>query len=372
MQITTKCNLYICFKLPPPPKNQKGLTMPTISACLIVKNEERFLTRCLSSFADIVDEIIIVDTGSTDRTKEIAACYTDKIYDFTWINDFAAARNFSFEQATKDYIYVADADEIIDEENRERFKVLKQTLLPEIEVVEMLYVNQLEFGTTYNFDRESRPKLYKRLRTFRWVEPIHETVEALPLVYNSDIEIIHKPDQSHAGRDFDTFQKIIKGGHRLSAKLVNMYARELFIAGEDKDFIDAHDYFLDLCEDDSRSLDEIMEAWCVLARSCRLKEDIYNLFKHTIKGVASENGASELCYELGEYFYSKEEYKEAMIWYYNAAYETTSFLNVHYSGDYPLLKLAECCQRLGNQEQADIYEEKVKEWIVGDCETQNI
>ena len=83
--------------------------MITISLCMIVKNEERILKRCLDSVRDLVDEIIIVDTGSTDATKWIAAGYTDKIYDFTWNDDFSAARNFAFSKATKEYIYSADA-----------------------------------------------------------------------------------------------------------------------------------------------------------------------------------------------------------------------------------------------------------------------
>ena len=103
--------------------------MITISLCMIVKNEESVLERCLDSVADLVDEIIIVDTGSTDRTKEIATRYTDKIYDFKWIDDFSAARNFSFSKATMDYIYVADADEVIDDENSKKFKILKMDML---------------------------------------------------------------------------------------------------------------------------------------------------------------------------------------------------------------------------------------------------
>jgi glycosyltransferase involved in cell wall biosynthesis len=66
---------------------------------MIVKNEESVLGRCLDSVKDIVDEIIIVDTGSSDKTKEIAAKYTNRIYDFEWIDDFSVARNFSFEKA---------------------------------------------------------------------------------------------------------------------------------------------------------------------------------------------------------------------------------------------------------------------------------
>ena len=66
--------------------------MITISLCMIVKNEEKNLERCLSSYAPLMDEIIVVDTGSTDRTKEIAARFTEKIYDFEWINDFSKNR----------------------------------------------------------------------------------------------------------------------------------------------------------------------------------------------------------------------------------------------------------------------------------------
>ena len=137
--------------------------MVEISLCMIVKNEEKVLARCLDSIADLMDEIIIVDTGSTDATKEIAARYTDNIYDFEWIQDFSAARNFAFSKATKEYIYSADADEVLDEENHKRFAELKQVLLPEIEMVQMKYGNQLSHGTAYNFDEEYRPKLFRRL-----------------------------------------------------------------------------------------------------------------------------------------------------------------------------------------------------------------
>ncbi|WP_420886923.1 glycosyltransferase [Bacillus paramycoides] len=73
----------------------------TVSLCMIVRDEENTIARCLESVKNIVDEIIIVDMGSMDRTKEIVEKYASNIYGFSWIDDFAAARNFSFSKATQ-------------------------------------------------------------------------------------------------------------------------------------------------------------------------------------------------------------------------------------------------------------------------------
>ena len=88
--------------------------MPTISLCMIVKNEEAYLARALKSVAGLVDEIIIVDTGSTDRTREIASGFTSKVCSFPWKDDFSDARNYSFSQASMDYCMWMDADDILE------------------------------------------------------------------------------------------------------------------------------------------------------------------------------------------------------------------------------------------------------------------
>ena len=336
--------------------------MISISVCMIVKNEEKVLARCLDSIKDLVDEIIIVDTGSVDNTKKIAAEYTDKIYDFPWIDDFSAARNFSFSLATKDYIYAADADEVLDETNRQRFLLLKQNLLPEIEIVQMMYDNQLLFNTTYNFNLEYRPKLYKRLRTFHWVEPVHENVVLQPIIYDSDIVIQHLPISNHAGLDFRIYKKTIKEEGKLSGRLYQMYARELFIAGGDDDFLEAMDYFqnfadLEECSERERKIYE-----CILVKCYFIKKDIARLMKYSLHNIADGKGSSEVCYLLGEYFKEIRDYKEATIWFYNAAYETECELNIHYGGDYPLQQLAECYYKLGNMEQGDAFTDLAKDW----------
>ena len=334
--------------------------MVTFSLCMIVKNEERVLERCLGSVADLMDEIIIVDTGSDDKTTQIAAEFTDKIYDFVWTGSFSDARNFAFSKAGCDYIYSADADEILDEENRQKLKILKKTILPEIDIVQMKYTNQLEFGTIYNFDEELRPKLFKRVRTFRWEEAIHEMVVLEPVIYDSDIAIIHKPEQSHTSRDISAFERIIKEGNRLSKRLHNMYAKELFVSGSDEDCIRAVSFFEASVLDGARSIDEIKEACCVAARGNRLSGNIPAFFKYALKNVAAD-GCAEICYEIGSYYMEAGDYEEAILWLYNAAFETECILNIHYGGKLPLQALAKCYEKCGNEELAEQYRKLAEE-----------
>ncbi len=90
-----------------------------ITLSMIVKNEEKFLTGCLESVIDVVDEIIIVDTGSNDNTKKIAAEFGAKIFNFKWINDFSAARNYSLQKSTGDWILYLDADERLHQDSKQ-------------------------------------------------------------------------------------------------------------------------------------------------------------------------------------------------------------------------------------------------------------
>ena len=335
--------------------------MVSISLCMIVKNEEKVLARCLDSVRDLMDEIIIVDTGSDDSTKEIALKYTDKIYDFKWIQDFSAARNFAFSKASCDYIYSADADEVLDEENRAKFKVLKEALLPEIEIVQMYYGNQLAFGTIYNYDRELRPKLFKRLRSFCWEEPIHETIRLTPIIYDSDIEITHMPEESHTARDLAAFERQILEGKNLSKRLANIYAKELFISGGEEDLLKAEEYFEQIAESEETPLEQMKEALCVVVKAARLRRDYLKMYRYALKDIASE-GVSEVCCELGTYYLAEGSYKEAAMWFYNAAYETTAILDIRCCGEIPLLGLSKCYAALGQQDAARDYEIKAKEW----------
>jgi TPR repeat protein len=176
-----------------------------------------------------------------------------------------------------------------------------------------------------------------------------------PVVCDSDIEIIHRPRENHAGRDLHVFRRAVNQGKRFSKRLHNMYARELFMGGTEEDFLKAKDYFIHSSMDNLRELDEIKEASCVLAHIANIEKDPLLLLKYSLKDSISEM-SSEMCCELGDFYFDKGDYDEAIVWYYNAAYECESILDRKRSGTIPRLALAKCYRALGNEEQAMDYE----------------
>jgi glycosyltransferase involved in cell wall biosynthesis len=147
----------------------------TVSLCMIVKNEEKHLGTCLASVADLVDEMIVVDTGSTDRTKEIAHEAGAKVNDFTWVDSFAAARNASLEPATGQWIFWLDADERLDEANRQRLGELFGKLKDENLAYVMRQFSKLE-APTHAAAQVDQVRLFRNRPDIRWQYRVHEQI----------------------------------------------------------------------------------------------------------------------------------------------------------------------------------------------------
>ncbi len=143
----------------------------SISLCMIVKDEEENLPRCLQSVKSVVDEIVIADTGSTDRSKEIAASFGAKIFSFEWRDDFSAARNFSLQNASGKWILWLDADEALEEGFA--FKVRSELKKENIAGLHFPFVNVYK-------DRHEPPTLFLRMflrhPEISWVNVIHEQI----------------------------------------------------------------------------------------------------------------------------------------------------------------------------------------------------
>ncbi len=334
--------------------------MVTFSLCMIVKNEAAVLDRCLSSLVDLMDEVVIVDTGSTDDTLAIARKYTDEghIYHFDWVDDFSAARNYAFSLCTGDYIYTADADEYLEQKDHDALKNLKSVLMPEIEVVQMHYYEP-KISSVLNTISEYRPKLFKRLRTFTWIDPIHERVRTEPLVFDSDITVTHMPQQLHVGRDLEVFEKAYEKEGKLSHQLYGMYLRELYRSGDLDQLTRGSRIIKEILSREQVSDALFLDMYTVLARQARKAGNLAAFLTYAARLLPGEP-ASEICYEMGEYLYCEGRFDESAYWY-ESALGQQPILDIHCSGDLSLRGLALCYGQLSEAadgEESDLYRQK--------------
>ncbi len=147
----------------------------TLSVCIIAKNEEKYLETCLQALQTFDVEVVIADTGSTDRTKEIALKYTDKVYDFEWIGDFSAARNFVSSKAKHDHILALDCDEFIERLDTDEIEdYLKKNPFG---VGMLKLTNIANSGTAYGKNIQWVPRIYDR-RFVHFENRIHEQLRA--------------------------------------------------------------------------------------------------------------------------------------------------------------------------------------------------
>jgi glycosyltransferase involved in cell wall biosynthesis/Flp pilus assembly protein TadD len=167
-----------------------------VSLCMIARNEERFLAECLQSIHDLVDEIIVVDSGSTDRTKEIAVRFGAKVIDFTWVDSFSSARNESLKHATGEWILWLDADERLDAVNRTRLRTLLAGVGTENVAYIMRQQSTLEAGPHAQVHVD-HPRLFRNLPGIGWRYRVHEQVllslrEHGAQVQQTDIIVEHR------------------------------------------------------------------------------------------------------------------------------------------------------------------------------------
>lgn len=336
--------------------------MITISLCMIVKNEEEVIGRCLDSVRELVDEINIVDTGSTDRTKEIVSKYTDRVFDFEWIDDFAAARNFSFQQATKQYVLWLDADDVFTAEDQEQFKALKQSLQPEVDAVSMKY--HLSFDDEGNVTSLLRRyRLVKKDEKFKWIGAVHEYIEVFGNLYESDVAVSHLPLSHDSERNIRIYQKQIDSGKRLSPRDTFYYANELLDHSRYEEAILYYEAFLTSnlgwVEDNINACFKLAD--CHFQLNNREKQ-----FMSTLRSLTYDVPRPEACCRIGYFFMEQYENLTAIHWYNQAIlYQTdhaVSFQNTSFSTWLPHLQLCVLHDRLQQYDKAFYHNECARKY----------
>ena len=311
------------------------MVVVSISLCMIVKNEEQFLEQCLNSVRGLVDEIIIVDTGSTDRTKEIAEKFTDKIFDFQWNDDFSAARNESLKHATKEWILVLDADEIINPADHQKIRTLVEKAGEKIDgfVFERHdyttdektrgaeRVASDEFLQPFDTKKQIRAavrnpliRLFRNASEIRFKNRVHELVEYS--LKGRGIEKTSVPiHHFECLRSADALRKKQEWYHRLAEEKINekpddaqaYYECATAILSTSKNWGKARELLEKAVALDAAYDDAQLDLLYVYAKLRREKEAI-SLFEKIVK----KNPSAPAYFNLGVLYYDTKQYAKAL------------------------------------------------------------
>ncbi len=331
--------------------------MIKVSLCMIVKNEEKVLGRCLDSIRKGMDEIIIVDTGSYDATKAVARKYTDKIFDFKWNDDFSSARNFSFSKATGDFILWLDADDVITEENLGRFISLKENITDGTDVYMMRYNTAFDEAGVPVFCCY-RERLIRRSTPHVWKGKVHEAIEYSGRTEYSDIAVNHLSVKKEYGRrNLEIYEKQKKSGEKMTPRDCFYYGRELYYH---KQFEKAEEVLSEFLKDKAGWSENKIEACRILSECFKEENDLDKAVKSLTDSFLYGIPKADICCEIGNIFFSHSEFKTAAFWFQTALSlpfeeKNGGFIRKDFENFIPCIMLCVCYDRLGDIEKAERY-----------------
>lgn len=334
--------------------------MASLSLCMIVKNEEKNLERCLTSCKNLFDEIIIVDTGSSDNTKNIAKKFTKNVIDFVWCDDFSKARNFAFSKAKSEYIMWLDADDVVPKKSLKKLQELKQNLTAD---VYMLKYNIAFFDgkPTFTYYRE---RIIKNCPSAVWQGVVHECITPFDKIERLNISINHqKTTQKNSFRNLKIYQKIIKQ-RQLTPREQYYYGRELF---DHQKFKQCAKILNNFVNSDLGWQENIIDA-CVLLGICY--EHLSNeklALQYYFKTFEYDIPRANVCCLIGDIILKNKKYKQAKYWYENATKceDITikgGFVQSDYYNYYPYMQLCYLHYCLGDIDISKKYNQKAKKY----------
>ncbi|MGL4772751.1 MAG: glycosyltransferase family 2 protein [Clostridium sp.] len=321
----------------------------TLSLYMIVKDEEKTLERCLNSVKSFIDEIIITDTGSTDRTKEIAQKYNAKIYDFKWIDDFAAARNFSFSKATSEYILWLDGDDFLPEDSIQSIEALLKDFDTSLDYVSGEYVLSRNASGKPSYSLR-RNRIVRKAMNFQWIGHVHEYLEVYGNGLAGDFYVEHGKIKAYTNRNLEIFKEMEKKKVKFTPRDLLYYANELKDNSMYKEAIKNYRKFLDTKQG---WIEDIKSAYAKIIdcnKALDLHEKVPNIVLESFKYDVPR---ADICCTYGDYLVEQSQFKQAAFWYRVALDCRHEKGNpaVDYRDHYtwiPALQLCLCYFRLGN------------------------
>lgn len=338
--------------------------MTGISLCMIVKNEEKVLSRCLESVKELVDEIVIVDTGSVDRTKDIAGQYTKKVFDFAWRDDFSAARNFAFDQAKMEYLMWLDADDVVPKKTREVLKEWKVATDGKTDVLMIKYATGFDEKGEISFSYY-RERILKKKNGYRFKGRVHEAIPYWGKVQYLDCAIEHRSvKRDYSTRNLDIYERMKAEGQLLEPRDVFYYARELYYHGKNVEAVENFEKFLRM---KGAFVENQVEACRLAAYTSYRLGDEERALDFLMRGLVYRVPGGELCCDIGKHFFDRKNWKQAIFWYECAERSVPDersggFVNLDCYGYLPCLQLCVCYQRIGQMEKALEYHDRAGKW----------
>ena len=339
----------------------------SISLCMIVKNEQQTLARCLSSVAELVDEIIIVDTGSTDDTKQIAAQFTSHVLDFEWVDDFAKARNFAFSHATKEFILWLDADDILLPPDQEKFRSLTAALPWSTDAVSMFYNLAVDAAGNATTSLR-RNRLVRRSNGNRWIGIVHEYLAVTGHILASDIAVTHERMHTNSSRNLQLYEKRAAAGETFSPRDQFYFANERFDHGLWEQALELYEAFIadnqGWVEDNIAACGKIADCYANLGRLADARRWAVHAFTYALP-------RAEACCRMGAYDIEDKDYESAIWWYKLAAgltkpVNTNALLQTSYWTWLPHMQLCVCYDRIGQHQLANIHNEIAASFLPDD------
>lgn len=327
-----------------------------LTVCLIVRNEEEVLARCLDCVKKFADEIVVCDTGSTDNTVEIAKKYADKVVFFRWCDDFSAARNFCFDAADGDYVMWLDADDVIPDGEIGKILRVKERM-GSFDMAYMRYGAYNGGGAPkFVYIRE---RIFRNTPDFRFSGAVHEAVSPRGVIIRSDALILHdkkgKPDST---RNLRIYQSMIARGKRLSPREKFYYGREL--------------YFCGMLRESQAVLSDFLRGDGWIENKIEACLNLYDIRLALGDGEGAAQAVlfsftlapprpAALC-RLGDVAFSAGNLKAAEYWYSGAVGADDgegegAFVDCDYSRFIPYMRLCALYDRLGDLEKACGYNE---------------
>lgn len=302
-----------------------------LTLCLIIKNEEQHLAACLESFRGLYQKIVIADTGSTDKSREIARSYGAEVYGFTWCDDFAAARNFALDKVKSELVMVVDADDRIESSVKEKLIRSVHEMRPEVHGFFLPYIYSTR-AKGQKGPSTSLPRIWRTRFGYRYTLPIHEYLDIprkdLPSFEWLKDEIIHHKDTADVSKSLERNLTILRKAVQKNPnqrRILFYLGHDNHYAGHFEDAVRWYGRYADSPETNTHELNKVYTGKGLCHLYLEQREKAKECFH---KAIEADRDFVDPYLHLGDMMMEEHKYDEAAQYYFEAIGRVPPFTHV--------------------------------------------